>query len=77
MKMISECWAIDSREPPYRLIGVYWFQYAPCPSNRGCTVALFKTRAEARKALKRVKGPYDRGGFPKAAVVKVRVTVEA
>ena len=64
-------WAIDTHSKEgHGFIGrYYWFSKLP-DSSEGCAIALFTTRAKARKYLEDA-----RQGFPKAQVVKVRVTV--
>lgn len=81
-KESGEAWAVRGTWPlgPYDppgtkkdtfLCGRYWFGDGHPPYAEGCRVALFKSRAEARKAIQ------DRTcKYAKAVPVKVRVTVE-
>jgi len=70
-------WAIQTRGAVSKqkgYIGVYWFDASyPPPPFQACTVALFKTRREARDHLPTVKIPY---GHPTAKIVRVEI-VEA
>lgn len=67
-------WAITTGTP-HDLIGVGWFDDFGRPWNDGLRIALFRTRAEARGHLGRVKGPVDRGRFPRARVVRVEIHI--
>lgn len=69
-------WAITTGTPN-DFIGVGWFDDFGRPWNDGLRVALFRTRAEARRHLGRVKGPTDRGRFPLARVVRVEICITA
>ena len=80
---IFYAWAIDTRSPEgYGLIGRYWWfnnHQTISPHLEGCQTAVFKTRKIARENLASVKGVRDDGqfhAFPKARVVKVRLTIE-
>ncbi len=69
-------WAIDSRsEEGHGLIGRYWWfnHKSPVipPHMEGCKIALFTTRALARKGLETVKGTWEN-----ARVIKAKVTIE-
>lgn len=69
-------WVIDTRSGEgHGFIGRYWWfegRRSPLPIHlEGCEVALFQTRALARKHL-----PEVTDAFPKAQVARVRVTVE-
>ncbi len=69
-------WAIQTKRRGnwWGYIGVYWFQPGyEHPPFQACTTALFKTRAQARAHLSRVKIRY---GHPEATVVRVEI-VEA
>ncbi len=83
--MITETfyWAIDSRSTEgHGLIGRYWWfknHLIIPPHLEGCNIAVFKTRKIARENLPAVKGVKGDGffhAFPRARVVKVRLTVE-
>ena len=77
MREIFTAWAIDTRSEEGRgLIGRYWWfnHKAPeiPPHLEGCKIAIFKTRALARKNLESVR-EYS---FPNARVIKAKVTIE-
>lgn len=74
MKEIFKAWAIDTRsDEGHGFIGRYWWHRGELPDHlEGCETALFKTRAIARQYLPDV----TRHSFPRAQVVRVRVTVE-
>ncbi len=67
-------WGISTGEG--NLIGVYWFTKGEPlePWHDGFRIALFETRSIARYyKSKFVKGPKDRGKYPRATVVKVKI----
>ena len=67
-------WSVDSRSSEgHGLLGRGWFEWPPPPDSfRFYTYpVLFRTRREARESLDRCKQ-----SFPKARVVRVKVTVE-
>lgn len=69
-------WAIDTcSEEGHGFIGRYWWFKGRLPEVpehlEGCRLALFETRAIARRNLPAVKG-----AFPKAKVKRVRVLVD-
>ena len=67
-------WAIDTRSHEgHGFIGYGWFGWQNHPHTAGCPIALFRTRAIARAHLGSVK--HVNGGFPRAAAVKVQVTI--
>ena len=71
-------WAIDSRsEEGHGLLGIWFINHTlrPDPCQLGNTIALFKTRKQARKWLRKDK-QLKYQAFPKMRVVKVKVTVE-
>jgi len=69
-------WTIDTRSDEGRgFIGRYWW-FSETPASipvhmKGCRIALFETRELAREGLARVKR-----SFPKAAVVKVCISIQ-
>lgn len=75
--MVTEfyAWAINTRsDEGHGFIGRFWhFGRPPFIPDQllGCRTSLFETRAKAREAL-----PHVKCTFPKARVVKVKVTVE-
>jgi hypothetical protein len=73
---VERAWAIatDGFEAGY--IGVFWFAPVLPEHVDGQHLALFATRKKAREYLTRVKGPRERGKFPDAHVVHVRITVQ-
>ena len=73
-KTQRHAWAIETGEGT--LIGVYRMSQRPlAPWHDGCRVALFRTRAQAREYLKRVKGEKRRGLYPDARVVRAKVSI--
>lgn len=70
-------WAIDcNSKEGHGFIGRYWMfdnniQMLPV-HLRGCRIALFETRREARQRLPQVR----RYSFPRAKVVRVQVQVQ-
>jgi len=84
MKKQFKAWAIETNDATVlnkkivrsTFLGRYYFHQSKIqPSNEGCTIALFDTRKEARKALRKMKnGHYV--AHPNAAVRRVRVTIE-
>lgn len=79
MRRERMAWAIDTRsDEGHGFLGV-WF-ITPglnvSPSQMGNTTALFKTRAEAREWVRQEKRKAYQA-FPKMAVVRVKVTIEA
>lgn len=76
--MSDHGWAIAANDKEYRgLLGKYWWfgnrPHAIPTHMMGYKVAVFRTRRDAREALKYVKS--DIYGFPNAKVVKVQVAV--
>src|SRR3990167_11034108 len=74
-KETFRAWAIDTNsDEGQRLIGRYWwFEGAPpvIPASlKGCEIALFSTRLQARKCL-----PDVLGAFPHARVRRIKVSV--
>lgn len=73
-------WAISTGSSALggALAGYGWF--APLilqpPWQNGLRIAFFRTRADARAHLGRVKGPLDRGRFPRSRVVRVKIRIE-
>lgn len=69
-------WAIECE--PGSLIGVFWFMREGSNQGQwsGYRSAAFRTRDGARLALALVKGPRERGRYPKARVVSVRVCLD-
>ncbi len=66
----GKAWAIGTVEVGH--LGHGWFDWlSDAPHVHGCRTALFATRREARLALPRLKRT-----FPKARVVRVRVTIQ-
>ena len=66
-------WALDTRsDEGHGFLGRYWWASNLPVHLEGCEIALFKTRAIARQHLPDV----TKYSFPKAQVVRVRVTVE-
>ena len=78
MKRELKAWAISTGEPRAGLIGHLRFDHiAPiAPWHKGVPLSLFCTRALARAHLPRIKGPSERGLYPRAKVVPVRVSIE-
>lgn len=75
MVRICDMWAIRCGEG-LGFVGIYRMDHQQIVEPwRALTTALFGTRREARDHLPRVKGPADRGLYPNARVVRVRVTV--
>jgi len=79
MKKLSKAWAIDTCSVEnHGLLGPYWWfggRYLTIPTHlRGCPIALFKTRALARKAVREMKKE-ECQPFPKAKVVSVEVCI--
>lgn len=72
-------WAIDTRsDEGHGFLGI-WFmdpKLRPEPFRSGNTTALFRTRAQARTWLKQKRRDTYQA-FPKMAVTKVRIVVEA
>ena len=78
-RIISKAWAIDTCSVEnHGLIGPYWWfdgQHPIIPTHlKGCPVALFKTRALARTALRKMKKE-EYQAFPRAKVVSVEMCV--
>lgn len=77
-----KAWAIhtqQSRDDRYMgYIGVYyldeWRKVPLHPQCGGIRTAIFRTRAQAREALKKIKNP--EWGLKKARVYRVDVTIE-
>ena len=74
-----KAWAIHTQSPEgHGFIGSSylnaWRAAGWHPAHTGLTLALFKTRREARTALREIKGP--EWGFKKARVYRVTVTIE-
>lgn len=74
-------WAIDLRfdGEPGHYCGIYNFTHDIKPYQDGMRTVLFRTREEARKNLKRLKGEesnYWQSYWTPARVVKVKVTIE-
>jgi len=65
-------WAIELLPEPRGFAGIYNFTHFPQFCQRGCTTALFETRADARAARKTLYG----FGPRRTAIRKVRVHVE-
>jgi hypothetical protein len=68
-------WALKTNEKSHNgFIGMYWWfeenEYIP-EKLKGGQIALFETRSIARKNL-----PWVKKSYPKASVVKVKITVE-
>lgn len=71
---VTQAWAIATDGFDGGYVGVFWF--SPVPEHvDGQRLCIFATRKKARKYLALVKGPSDRGKFPDARVVRVRITV--
>ena len=66
-------WAIFTGEAGY--IGFYRFGHDALAWQDGFRLCTFRTRSVAREHLAVVRGPKDRGKFPKATVVRVDVTM--
>jgi len=66
-------WVIECQ--PGLLIGPLWFMREGSDQGQlsGYRSAAFRTRDAARLALKLVKGPADRGLYPKARIQRVLV----
>ena len=80
-KLSKKAWAIDTCSVEgHGLIGPYWSFVSRQPSIiipthlKGCPVALFRTRALARKELSEMKKKKYQA-FPKAKVVRVEVCI--
>jgi len=78
MKIINnKAWAIDTRSKEgHGLLGVYFMNYTLRlePYQQGNTIALFKTRKQAREWLRgEKKKKYQ--AFPKMCVVRVTVKI--
>ena len=74
MSTTFQGWAIDTREPDGRLLGVGWFGW-PCDGQDHlgvCRTALFETR---RKAKESMLEKHVRSGYPRARVVHVTLTI--
>jgi len=69
-------WAIGTGEEKDRYLGGLWFSREDPTHHQGFRIAVFETRTQARAALAVVKGPADCGKFPKARIVRVRVTLK-
>lgn len=70
----AKAWVVDTNSFSY--LGIYAFDPSTKtrPWQDGCLVALFRTRDEARKELKRLHVEHP-GYFPKATVRHVVVTI--
>ena len=66
-------WAISTGENGF--IGFYWFGHDALSWQDGFRLCTFRTRSVAREHLAVVRGPKNRGKFPKAKVVRVDVTM--
>ena len=77
MRATKQLWAISTGEGPGLWIGWGWmnpqYQSEPWEAFR---IALFDRRREARAVLPKVKGPADRGRYPKAKVCRVTITIK-
>ena len=75
---ISWAWAIETRTNPSGYMGFLRFDHMERsrPWRVGMPTALFATRREARTHLPKVKGPSERGLYPYAQVVRVKIRIE-
>ena len=68
---MKHAWAIET--PEFRLLGHGWFGWVvEVPHVNGCRIALWRTRREARQALREKV----RSCMPKARVVRVIVIIK-
>ena len=75
---IKKAWAIQLElNKPNSYVGHGRFNWSHLDLFTGIfPIVIFSTRAIARKSLKEVKGPKEKGLYPKAKVVPVEISIK-